>query len=65
MGQAKQRGSREQRIARAVAAKQEQDRLDRWLYQRRPSPKLRYTSKQIALSILFSGVSGIFTFNEI
>lgn len=58
MGQAKARGSLEERKEMACAAELEQKRLDQWLQSRRPSPK-RKKSMALMTMLLAGGVFAV------
>ena len=66
MGQAKNRGSFEQRKSQALENQREQDRLNAWLISRRPSPKRRRISAlTIAGCMIASGVIPFYSQEEI
>ena len=52
MGQAKIRGSFEERKAEAIEDQKEQDRLDAWLFANRPIPKRRARRPSTAMMSL-------------
>jgi len=54
MGQAKNRGSFEQRKAEAIQAKREQAALDSWLKSRRPSRKSRLSRMVLMTSAILA-----------
>jgi len=66
MGQAKNRGSFEQRQAESIESKNERDRLDAWLKSRQPVRKRRRVSAlTIAGCMISSGVIPIYSHEEL
>ncbi|WP_136680437.1 hypothetical protein [Neptunomonas sp. XY-337] len=56
MGQAKRRGSYNERKAAAISAKREQERLDKWFLDREPAPK-KHPSELLAYAVLVAGLT--------
>ena len=66
MGQAKNRGSFEQRRIESIAAKKELDRLNAWLRDRQPVKKKRRARKgSLALACLMTSAIPIYSREEL